>query len=92
MYTLKEDTTLIGVSELRTHLEKILEEAKYHKVVIEKRNKPVAVLITIDKYNAIEEILDRLEDYQLGKLAAEREKRSRKKDYIDIETALRKVY
>jgi len=63
MHTIKEDTTLVGVSELRTRLEKILEEAKRHKVVIEKRNKPVAVLIAIERYNAIEELLDRIEDY-----------------------------
>lgn len=91
MHTIKEDTTLVGVSELRTHLEKILEEARRHKVVIEKRNKPIAVLIAIERYNAIEELLDRIEDYELGKLAKEREKRSSKKDYISLEAALRRV-
>jgi len=91
MHTVKEDTTLVGVSELRTRLEKILEEAKHHKVVIEKRNKPIAVLIAIDRYNAIEGILDQIEDYELGKLARERDKKSSKKDYISLEAALRKV-
>ncbi len=91
MHTVKEDTTLVGVSELRTRLEKILEEAKHHKVVIEKRNKPVAVLIAIERYNAIEGILDQIEDYELGKLAKEREGKSSRKDYISLEAALRKV-
>lgn len=91
MYTVKEDTTLIGVSELRTRIERILEEAKHHKVVIEKRNKPIAVLIAIDRYNAMEELIDLIEDMELGRLAKEREKGSSRKDYISIEKALRKL-
>ena len=47
MITLKEDTTLVGVSELRTHMEKILAESKKHRVLIEKRNKPVAVIMAM---------------------------------------------
>lgn len=88
MYTIREDTTLVGVSELRTKIEKILEEAKLHKIVIEKRNKPIAVLIAIEQYNAMEELLDSVEDLELGRMAKEREKRSSKKDYIPLGKAL----
>lgn len=88
MYTIREDTTLVGVSELRTKIEKILEEAKLHKIVIEKRNKPIAVLIAIEQYNAMEELLDSVEDLELGRMAKEREKRSSKKDYISLGKAL----
>lgn len=88
MYTIREDTMLVGVSELRTKIEKILEEAKLHKIVIEKRNKPIAVLIAIEQYNAMEELLDSIEDLELGRMAKEREKRSSKKDYISLGKAL----
>ena len=91
MHTVKEDTTLVGVSELRTRLDKILKEAKIHKVVIEKRNKPLAVLIAIDEYNAMEALLDRIEDYELTKIAMEREKSSSRKDYISMEEAFKKA-
>lgn len=91
MHTIKEDTTLVGVSELRTRLEKILDEAKHHKVVIEKRNKPIAVLVAIERYNAIEELLDMIEDYELGRLAMDREKRSSRKDYISFEKVFKKL-
>ena len=91
MYTIKEDTTLVGVSELRNRIDKILEKARHHKVIIEKRNKPVAVLIAIDQYSAMEDILDRIEDMGLGRLAAEREKRSSGRDYIAIEKAYKKL-
>ncbi len=91
MYTIKEDTTLVGVSELRNRIDKVIEEARYHKVIIEKRNKPVAVLIAIDQYNAMEEILDRIEDLELGRAARKREKSSSSKDYISIEKAYKKI-
>ena len=85
MITVKEDTTLVGVSELRGNIDKVLHEAKKHKVLIEKRNKPVAVLLTLDRYERIEEILDSLEDLALGYLARERESSSTEKDYLDID-------
>jgi prevent-host-death family protein len=91
MYTIKEDTTLVGVSELRNRIDKIIDESRHHKVIIERRNKPVAVLIAIDQYNAMEKILDRLEDLELGRVAKARDKRSSGKDYISIEKAYKKI-
>jgi prevent-host-death family protein len=91
MYTVRENTTLVGVSELRNKIDKILEKARSHRIVIEKRNKPLAVLITIDEYELMEGLLDRIEDYELGRIAGEREKKSSMKDYITLEKALRKV-
>lgn len=91
MHTIKEDTTLVGVSELRNRIDKVLEEARHHKVIIEKRNKPVAVLIAIEQYNAMEEILDLIEDLELGRAAGERENKSSSKDYISIEKAYKKI-
>lgn len=91
MYIIKEDTTLVGVSELRNRIDKILQEARYHKIVIEKRNKPVAVLIAIDQYNAMEKLIDHIEDLELGRIAREREKISSKNDYIPIEKAYKKI-
>lgn len=91
MYTIKEDTTLVGVSELRSRIDKVIEEAQHHKVIIEKRNKPIAVLIAIDQYNAMEEILDLVEDLELGRIARDREKNSKASDYIPIDKAYKKI-
>ena len=91
MITLKEDTTLVGVSELRTHMEKILEESKKHKVLIERRNKPVAVIMAMEDYNRMEETLEALEDLALGYLARERDSGSKPSDYLDIEEVLKGV-
>ncbi len=91
MITLKEDTTLVGVSELRTHMEKILAESKKHRVLIEKRNKPVAVIMAMEDYNRMEETMEALEDLALGYLAREREAGSKPSDYLGIEEVLKGV-
>ncbi|MEK6583962.1 MAG: type II toxin-antitoxin system Phd/YefM family antitoxin [Nitrospirota bacterium] len=90
MITLKEDTTLVGVSELRTHMEKILAESKKRRVLIEKRNKPVAVIMAMEDYNRMEETMEALEDLALGYLARERDSGSKPSDYLSIEEVLKK--
>ncbi len=69
MKTFEKDTTLVGVSELRTKFDEILKETHDHKVIISKRNKELAVIIDIEHYNKIEKILDELEDFALGYIA-----------------------
>ena len=91
MITVKEDTTLVGVSELRTNIDKILEESKKHKVLIGRRNKPVAVLMSTERFNQIEQTLELLEDVALGYLAKEREAASKPSDYIPIEEFKKKL-
>ena len=71
MITIKEDTTIVGISEFRTHIDEILEESKKHRVLIGRRNKPVAVLINMEKFHQMESTLDLLEDFALGFLAKE---------------------
>ena len=87
MKTFDEKTTVIGVSELRNKatLNKALEEAKKHRVLIEKSHKEVAVLLDIKRYRKMQEILNVLEDFALGCIAQERDKNSDLSDYIDID-------
>ncbi|MBF0483927.1 MAG: type II toxin-antitoxin system prevent-host-death family antitoxin [Candidatus Omnitrophica bacterium] len=88
MITIKEDTTLVGVSEMRTNMEGILAASRKHKVIIEKRHKPYAVLVGADQYTKMENRLEMLEDFALAHLAKSRDKKSKSSDYIAIETAL----
>ena len=74
MITVKEDTTLVGISEFRTHADDILKTAKKHRVVIEKRNKPVAVLLSMELYEKLEELIELVEDRLLGEIALKRMK------------------
>ena len=89
MLTIKENTTLVGVSELRKGIEKILEKARKGLVVIEKRHKPAAVLMSSEEYEHIQNVLDTAEDLVLGFIAHERFKGSKEKDYIDIANLLK---
>ena len=91
MFTVKKDTTFVGVSELRNKIEEILQESKKHKILIGKRNKPVAVLMDMERYNKMEEALEILEDFALGFLAKKRESKSKDSDYLDIEDALKLI-
>ena len=84
MRQVRRDTTFVGISELRTQADAILKAAAREKVVLEKRHKPVAVLVPIERYDRTEETLDLLEDYLLGLLARERLERSGNKHYISL--------
>ena len=88
MITVKENTTLVGVSELRSGIDKILEKAREGLVIIEKRHKPAAVLLSSEEYERIQNLLEVAEDLVLGYIADMRYKESNEKDYIDIETLL----
>ena len=88
MFTVKENTTLVGVSELRLGFEKILEKARSGLVVIKKRNKPQAILMSNEEYENLQNVVEMAEDLTLGFIARERFQNSSEKDYIDIKTLL----
>jgi len=89
MITIKENTTLVGVSELRKGIEKILKMAQRGLVIIEKRHKPAAVLMSNEEYKHIQHIVEAAEDIVLGFIARNRLKNSKEDDYIDIEKLLK---
>lgn len=91
MHTLHEETTLVAFSELRTKLQQILKALEHSKVILEKRNRPFAVLVPIEKYEKMEEILEIVEDRTLGYLAHEREKRTRESEYVTLDQAEKRV-
>ncbi|MCK4859525.1 MAG: type II toxin-antitoxin system Phd/YefM family antitoxin [Candidatus Omnitrophica bacterium] len=91
MITVKENTTLVGISELRTNFNKVMEAVGKHKVLLERRNKPLAVIVPVEKYNQMEELVGLIEDISLGYLAKERDEKSESSDYIDLEEAGKKV-
>lgn len=91
MHTIQEETTLVAFSELRTKLKEILKALGHSKVILERRNRPLAVLVPIDRYEKMEEILEMVEDRALGYLAREREKKILEKDYLTLEELEKKV-
>lgn len=91
MITVREDTTLVGISELRTNSVKVLEAVKKHNVLLEKRNRPLAMIVPIEKYTKMEELIELIEDYGLGLEAKERDSKSSKADYLDLDAVEKKI-
>lgn len=85
MITLKEKATIAAISELRNKSEEILRHLKDHHVILERHNKPIAVLVDFKKYEVFEQMLDFSEDYVLGMLAAKRDRSAKKSDFVDID-------
>ena len=72
MMTVRENTTFVGVSELRLGIDKILEKARKGLVIIEKRHKPAAVIMSNREYEHLQHVLDTAEDLILGSIADKR--------------------
>ena len=85
MITIKEKSTIVSLSELRTKSDEILRQLADHKVILQKHNKPVAVMLQFKDFARLEKLLDLLEDYTLGMTAIERDKQGRDEDFVDIE-------
>ncbi|MBI4433019.1 MAG: type II toxin-antitoxin system Phd/YefM family antitoxin [Candidatus Omnitrophica bacterium] len=85
MITVKKEMTIAGLSELRTRSEAILKQLKGHDVILEKHNKPVAVIVDYKRYALEEEARELAEDYILGTLAMKRDRSAKNKDFVPIE-------
>lgn len=91
MHYFDEPSAVVGVAELRTKLDNILQLAKKTKVFLGKHYKPVAVLVPIEKYKEMEDFIDKVEDAVLGYVAQERDKKISLKNYISLDEAEKKV-
>lgn len=85
MIMIKEQTTLVGISELRTKADEILRAMQRSTVILERRNRPLAVLLPIARYEEMEARLDWIEDRILGHLAKERARKTSRKSYLSLE-------
>ena len=90
MLSVKEDTTIVGITELRKMIPEILKKIKQEKVILTKRNRPIGILVDYEEYERMEKMIEALEDQVLGQLAKERASRKDRKT-IDLEEAERRV-
>lgn len=91
MRHVEQETTFVGISELRTHADEILNVARRGRVVVEKRHKPMVVLVPIEQYDRTQEVLETIEDSVLGMLAKERERHGSRTSYLSLEELERRV-
>lgn len=78
MLRIKENTTLVPVTELRTRAKEILKEAEGSKIILELHHKPVAILMSLKTYELYEKIMDWAEDEYFAKIAKDRTARKGK--------------
>jgi prevent-host-death family protein len=90
MLSVKEDTTIVGITELRKMIPEILKKIKQEKVILTRRNRPIGILVDYEEYERMEKMIETLEDQVLGQLAKERASRKDRRT-IDLEQAERKV-
>ena len=85
MIRIKREATVAAISELRAKSEEVLSDLKRHNVIIARHTKPIAIMIDFKRYELQEKLLDFAEDYILGMMALERDKKGKKGDFVDIE-------
>jgi len=85
MITVKNKASIASISELRSKSKLVLKSMKDHPVILQRHNKPLAVLMDYKSFETLDAMLDYAEDYILGRLAARRERQARSEDYVDID-------
>ena len=85
MFSVDEEATIVGVSELRTHAPQLLEELKKNRVILTRRNEPMAVMLSIEEFKRLKDLAEEREDLALEKTAQQRDKSGKKSDYISHE-------
>lgn len=91
MRVIKEKTAIAAVSELRTHLEEILDQLQETSVVLEKRNRPVAVLSDPKRFEAMEEALETATEVLLAFEAKERLGSTPRSAYVPLEQVKKRL-
>ncbi len=82
MRVVREKAAFAALSELRTHPDRIIAQLKETFVILEKHNKPVAVLEDPKRYEAMQQMLELATDLVLAFEARTRELSASKNDYI----------
>lgn len=90
MLTLKENSSIIGIAELRSKASIVLNEIRKNRIILTKRNKPVGIIMDYDEYEKMQRIIDEIEDIVLGGIALDRIKRKDKKA-LTLEEAEKRV-
>lgn len=90
MITVSEDTTIVGIAELRTDIGTIIKEIEKHSVIVTKRNKPVGVFLNYEEYEKMRNAVEELEDSHLAAIAKQRSERKDKK-VVSLEDAEKRL-
>ena len=79
MFTVEEKTSVFGVSELRQKTNELLEELKKGRVLLTRRNQPLAIILDMDEYRRLRDLDEESENNFLLKIAETRSKTKAKR-------------
>lgn len=91
MFDIDSNTVLVGSTDLRTRIPEISSSLKNKKIIIMKRNKPIAVIQDFEKFQEAQKKIEEMEDLILGYLAKNRKENSKKKDFLTFEKAAKEL-
>lgn len=91
MIHINDTTKIIGTTELRDEMPMITKDLKTMTMIVVKRGKPVAILEDYEKHKQKEKFLEDFEDIVLGYIAKDRDRKSKKDDYVSIEKLMKKL-
>ncbi len=90
MITVNDDTVMIGATEFRSEMPKLLKLVGQKTIVVMNRGEPVAVFQDYQHYKEDQNWHDTFEDVVLGYLAKERDDASDDKDFVSHRDVLKK--
>lgn len=90
MYMAKEDTVLLGVSELKSVFPSLLGHLREQRIVVTNRNRPCAVVLDYEEFKHLEALLDRAEEKIWAKKVKQR-KRQKNKKSLTLAEAFKRV-
>ncbi|MBI3313748.1 MAG: type II toxin-antitoxin system Phd/YefM family antitoxin [Candidatus Omnitrophica bacterium] len=82
--TISEKSITVHLSELKTNPTKTLKQLAKNQIILQKRNKPVAVLISYRKFRKLERRIDSIESNVLGLIAKQRFENTSKSQYLPL--------
>lgn len=91
MITVNDNTVMIGATEFRSEMPKLMKLVGEKTIVVMNRGEPVAVFQDYHHYQEDQNWHDTFEDVVLGYLAKERHENAKEGDYLSHADLLKKL-
>lgn len=89
MFKVDENTTLLGITDLRTETREMLRALKHSRVILTERSVPRAVVLDYEDYQRTRDLIDMAEEGLDAITIEKRRRRGRK--FLTHEQALKKL-
>jgi prevent-host-death family protein len=91
MLQINDDTVMVGATEFRSEMPKLIKTLHLKKVIIMNRGEPVAVIQNYQDFKRDEDWMEEFEDLVLGSIAKERDENSKDSDFYSHEEVLKEL-